>query len=343
MAIFNLIMRVVFLIVLSAFTTFAAEQTPKLNEVVDLIKSKLSIVKPEQIEQAALEGILNKYSNLVQIVSAEKPSSPINPIKKTVILETNYAYFHIQHVSGNLSGEFQKAFSELEKSNTIKGIIIDLRFASGNDYSVCAELLDLFFEGEKTLFSIGNREFKSKKKEKSVKLPTTVLINKETACAAEVIAEILRQNKLAVLIGSKTSGNAYSFEDFKLSTGQTLKIAVGTISLGENLTISTNGIVPDISVDVSLDEEREFIDNPYKLPKRLSGDLSASGKSTLRKLNEAELVRMKKEGIDNPADSSALEKTTKPQQQIQIIHDPSLARALDLLKVLTNFNFERIQ
>lgn len=343
MATFNCIIRILLLIVLLEFTTTAAEQPPKLNEVVDLLKSKLSIVKPEQIEEAALAGILNKYSNLVQLVSTESPLQPINPVKKAVILETNFAYFHIQNVGGDLVAQFKKSLSELEKSNTVKGLIIDLRFASGNDYSVCADFLDLFFEGEKQLFSIGKREFKSKQKEKPIKLPTAVLINKETACAAEVIGEILRQNKLAVLIGSRTSGNAYSFEEFKLSTGQTLKIAIGTIINTENIAISTNGIAPDISVEVSLDEEREFIDNPYKLPKRLMTDTSGSGKSSTRKLNEAELVRMKKEGIDIPTESTTREKTAKPQQEIQIIHDPSLARALDLLKVLTNFHFERLQ
>lgn len=342
----NSLNRIAFLLILLAFNVSSAEQKPKLNEVVDLLKSKLTVVKPEQIEEAALDGILSKFSNLVEIVYDEKPSRTVEPIRKSVILETNFAYFHIQQVGPKLASQFKTALGELEKSNVIKGVIIDLRFASGNDYSACGEFLDLFFDTEKTLFSIGNRAFKSTQKEKQVKTPITVLINRETATAAEVIAEVLRQNKVAVLIGSKTSGNTYSFEEFKLSTGQMMKIAMGTIRLSDDTIISTNGILPDISVDVSLDEEREFILNPYKLPRRLMAESSETGAvRPLRKINEAELVRMKREGIDpaTGAQSTDREKTSKPQQELQLIHDPSLARALDLLKVLAEFNFEKFQ
>ena len=49
-----------------------------------------------------------------------------------------------------------------------------------------------------------------------------------------------------------------------------------------------------------------------------------------RRLNEAELVRLQREGINPDADVVA--KTPKEEMNRTMVNDPALARALDLLK-----------
>ncbi|MCX7872643.1 MAG: S41 family peptidase [Verrucomicrobiae bacterium] len=344
----SLCIKTIALIILLELNLHPAEQKPKFNEIFDLIKQKLTVTTPQQLEDAALSGILARYSNLVQITSSNTPTQTTAPIKKSTILETNLAYFHIQQINQDLPEQFKNTLSALEKTNTLNGLIIDLRFASGNDYNAASQFINLFIPQEKDLFSIGDHVYKSTPKNNPIELLTIILINKQTACAAEVIAEILRQNKLSILIGGKTSATAYSFEEIKLSTGQTLKIANGLIKTSDNTIISTNGVSPDIAVDITLDEEREFLDNPYKLPKRLSTDSQdqSIARISRTKINEAELVRMKREGTDSSGDLPAeRDKTPKKtqQQEPQIIHDPVLARAIDLLKVLINFDITRLQ
>ncbi|HON06625.1 MAG TPA: hypothetical protein PLW02_00840, partial [Verrucomicrobiota bacterium] len=103
----------------------------------------------------------------------------------------------------------------------------------------------------------------------------------------------------------------------------------------------TNGLKPEITVDISLEEERQFIDNPYKLPKRLAAEGESTSRIARPKLNEDELVKMKKEGIDYTSPAAEREKSSKPEPKI--VYDPVLSRAIDILKVLSIIGFDKIQ
>ena len=169
-------------------------------------------------------------------------------------------------------------------------------------------------------------------------LPPAVLVNRETAGAAEVLAAVLRQKEAALVIGQNTAGQAHAFRDVPLSTGQTLKIAADAIEIDGGPELSTEGLAPDIRVTASAADERLWLEDPYRAGVRPA---SAAGRNAglitgdrpgRRRINEAELVRMQREGIDPERDAppGGPELATVPTLQ-----DPALARALDILKGLT--------
>jgi hypothetical protein len=111
--------------------------------------------------------------------------------------------------------------------------------------------------------------------------------------------------------------------------------------LGNSSALSTQGLKPDISVEVTAEEERAYYADAYRLPART--DLLAGGGLGLTngaagtnrplrrpRFSEADLVRERREGISE-ADITAL-RDRGPDTPL--VNDPALARALDLLKGL---------
>ncbi|MGC8828943.1 MAG: S41 family peptidase [Verrucomicrobiia bacterium] len=318
---------------------------PQFKEVYDILKSKLTGIPEPELEAAALNGILNRFSNYVQIVSKENIEESMEAVSNIQFFESNIVCFKIGAVIQTLPNQFADLLNQIQKTNELKGIIIDLRFTSGKNYEAAAKFADLFYSNEKQLFKLGDKIFKTTAKTNAITTPTILLVNKETANAAEALALSLMNCKSVISIGNNTSGTAHSFTEIKLSTGQILRIASASIKYSDDTPVQTNGLKPDIVVDTPIEDERDFIANPYKLPRRLEAlESSQTARATRPRLNEAELVRMKKEGIDLSGDLPPVEKSAKPQDsQQKLIQDPSLARAVDILKVINLIGIEKFQ
>lgn len=131
------------------------------------------------------------------------------------------------------------------------------------------------------------------------KLPLAVLVNADTLGAAAVLAADLRKERAGLVFGGAT---------------KTLK--------------------PDVAVTVDVNDEKKFMAKPY-------APLSTNETSVLSPTNdllpfvdhlsEADLVREKVK--DGEGDEDA-EPATRPAPSKPVIHDPVLARAVDLLKAL---------
>jgi len=103
-------------------------------------------------------------------------------LAKSALLENDVAYLRVAKVEKNLAGEIQSAESIL-LTNKINGIILDLRFASGDDSDFVKAVTDLFA---------------------AKKLPLAILVNAKTTGAAAKLAEDLRTAHEGLIFGSST-------------------------------------------------------------------------------------------------------------------------------------------
>jgi carboxyl-terminal processing protease len=79
-------------------------------------------------------------------------------------------------------------------------------------------------------------------------LPLVVLVNQGTASGAEIVAGALHDNKRALLVGETTFGTGTVLEEFPLSDGSALLLAVQEWLTPDGHTIWHRGIGPDITV-----------------------------------------------------------------------------------------------
>ena len=139
-------------------------------------------------------------------------------------------YIRITRFSRHTANDFRKALIELKKED-IKGLVIDLRGNSGGLLSNAISILDEFVDRNTLLLYTKGRIEKNNKKFRarrnktiSSDIPISVLINKGSASASEIVSGALQDLDRAVIIGQKSFGKGLVQSIFPLNDTATLKI-----------------------------------------------------------------------------------------------------------------------
>lgn len=313
---------------------------PDFKEVYDLIQANLPGASQNDLNAAAVKGFVSALAPKVVLLPTESDKNRFtgDHLTRTTNIDS-IAYFGIGEVSPGIAEDIRQAFARMSQKQKPKGLVLDLRYAGGEDYPAAAETVDLFVQNERVLFDAGDGVVKSHSKQDAITVPVAVLINQQTKGAAEVVAAVMRETGSALLLGRPTAGQAMVWKDFPLKNGGRLRIATGRVEVGKNTELGPEGVAPDIAVNVSPAEEQLYYADPFRVissSNRAPGALIAGmppglGTNSLRRpRNEAELVRDKREGIPDP--ESARARRVEPERPF--VADPVLGRALDLLKGL---------
>ncbi|MGN0486189.1 MAG: S41 family peptidase [Acutalibacteraceae bacterium] len=161
-------------------------------------------------------------------------------------------------VSGFYTGTPAK-ISEALESFTLSGVaavVLDLRENDGENCDIAVEALDLFVPMSATdRPAVKAVDVKGKTvKEYStasgeINLPLGVLIDAETACAAEVFAASLRDfGKAEIFGGENSAGNSRYLRDFELSDGSGLILNLGSLVPMGGESYDSVGITPDYTI-----------------------------------------------------------------------------------------------
>lgn len=319
----------------------ATNNAPDFGVVFDLVRTHLAGASEADLNRAALEGFLAGLRGKVRLITdTNVASAPTNPplVSQTNLFDDEIGYVRVSRVADGLAGAVTAAFQALSASKKLKGLVLDLRFADGEDFAAAAAVADLFIRKERPLLDWGAGLVRATEKQDALTLPVAVLINRETTGASEALAAVLRYVGAALLLGGPTAGAGMVMKDYPLPDGQWLRIASAPVKLGDGTALSGQGVKPDIEVKVGLDEERIYLRDAYGLlgnPVVKSGTTAnaAAGTNTANRrlrVSEADLVRERREGRSLEEFTPARDREPlKPQ-----INDPALARAVDLLKGL---------
>jgi hypothetical protein len=320
----------------------ATNEGPSFTEVYDLIRAHLAGESASDLNRTAVRALVSALSPKVSIVtngssSAVPSSGPLTT--RSQIFEETIAYIRVGRIEDGLAKAVRDSYDRLDASNKLQGLVLDLRYAGGSDYAAVAGVADLFVKKERPLLDWGPGVVRSKEKMDAISVPVAVLVNHQTAGAGEALAGMLRETGTGLVLGGRTAGQAMIAQEFPLKSGEVLKVATSPVRLGDGSVLSTQGLKPDISVDVGSQEERMYYGDPFwevGSSNLLAGSNASQGNGTNRtvrrtRFNEAELVRERKEGL-NPEDEVEAPTNAPPEQAI--VQDPALARALDVLKGL---------
>jgi C-terminal processing protease CtpA/Prc len=315
------------------------------KEVYDLIREHAGGITPEELDKAATRGLLLALRPKVVLITndaAQKANASAPPVVRSNLFDGDIAYVRVGRVSDGLAKGVRASCDEVKGTNGLKGVVLVLRYASGEDYGAAAAAVDLFVGKEQPLLNWGNGAVRSHAKNDAISVPVAVLINHDTKGAAEALAATIRQTGTGLLLGSKSAGEAMVAREYPLKNGDKLRIAAARIEVGDSAVLSPDGVKPDIDVDVPGEDERLYYADAFRaLPRpELSVNTSLSltnqnggtnnRAAARRRFNEAELVRERKEGASFDAES--VDRDNEPDKPV--VHDPALARALDLLKGL---------
>lgn len=178
--------------------------------------------------------------------------------------DTKFAYMPITAFAEPTTAQFTAALDAAEAQG-VKGLIIDLRWNPGGLLDTAVEMLSRFAEN-KLVVKVRNRAGKDEFErtssgfKRNLTFPVVVLVNEDSASAAEIFAGVLQDYKLATLVGTHTYGKAAVQRVWNLSDGSSAKITVARYFLpsGRDLTrrvtedgeYISGGIKPDVEVEL---------------------------------------------------------------------------------------------
>ncbi len=337
------VVPVVCLLVLGGVSTRAADKAPApdFNEVYNLVKQHLTGISEAELNRAAVQGLITALAPKVSLAGAEPPgtNSSAALVTKTSLFDGPIGYIRVGRVGEGLASAIRKAWQDLGSSNKLDGLVLDLRYSDGSDYAEAAATADEFTKKDQALLDWGAGLVRSKEKQDAPGLAVAVLVNEKTAAASEALAAVLREVGAGLVIGRRTAGQAMIAKAYPLSDGQQLRIATTPVVLGDGTSLSSEGIKPDIQVDVPPAEERVYFNDPFKelsggpQPQTAAAAASGAGPRARRlRMNEAELVRERRSGALSEVDTNSVDRGEVDKPTVQ---DPVLARALDFLKGLS--------
>jgi carboxyl-terminal processing protease len=309
---------------------------PSFHEVYQLLSTNLEGVSADELDRAAVQGLIHQLEPRVSLAGAGRGSSNSDPLAEVRVFDNSFAYFRIAAVSSNLPEAFREAYNKTSETNKtrLRGLVLDLRFADGLDYAAAAKVADSFLSSDHPLLDWQTGSARATLKADAITLPVAILVNARTAGAAEALAAVLRETDVGLILGGQTAGQASVFKEFPLSHGGKLRVAVAPVSFGAGKALP-HGVMPDIAINTSLEDERTYLQEPFRAlhpPPVARAETAAKEAKDQPRLNEVELIREHRSG-DDPDQTPDRAAIDKPERT-PVVADPALARALDLLKGL---------
>ncbi|XP_065047244.1 carboxyl-terminal-processing peptidase 2, chloroplastic-like isoform X2 [Musa acuminata AAA Group] len=156
---------------------------------------------------------------------------------------------YIKLTSFNQNASVKDAIETL-RSNGVKAFVLDLRNNSGGLFPEGIEIAKIWLDKGVIVYICDNRGVRDiyeadGSNTVAASEPLTVLVNKGTASASEILAGALKDNRRAVLYGEPTFGKGKIQSVFELSDGSGLAVTVARYETPAHTNIDKVGIKPD--------------------------------------------------------------------------------------------------
>ena len=247
----------------------------ELNELITKIRGEEGAKRVIEVYRPSTESIveLTVYCGKVDI-----------KLINSEIIENDIGYLDVDEFTGKAAEQFKIEIDKL-MSKDIKSLIIDLRDNPGGELMTVCEMMDYILRDTDGKYTLNQKEnlFDEGKtllvyiKEKdqivdaaycddkhSVELPIVILTNLNTASAAELFTECMRDYNKAKVVGLKTFGKGVVQNVIPYEDGSAFKFTVSEYFPPSGYSIDKKGILPDYSLDyfggeVKYDEDNNIL------------------------------------------------------------------------------------
>lgn len=188
-----------------------------------------------------------------------------NLVRRNITVDTvsyemkanNTGYIKIEEFDGVTTEQVRNAIDDLQ-SRGMTGIIIDLRDNPGGRLDTLKDIASMFLpKNELVIYSEtkdGKKtEYYTENEAILPDMPMVILVNEESASAAEAFSGAMQCYDRAEIVGTTTFGKGIMQSIFPLGDGTALKITIGKYYLPDGNNIHKKGITPDYEVEDSED------------------------------------------------------------------------------------------
>jgi len=184
--------------------------TTKNKEIEDISKF-LKGSAGTQVKLKIRDGVTNEVST--KTVTREEITVTSVPYAGMLGASNEYGYVRLTQFTERCSSLVRGALDSLKKANpNMKGVIIDLRYNPGGLLDEAVAIANLFINGGQIVVTTKgkntewNKEYKTQNAPWDEKIPLTVLVNRNSASASEIIAGTMQDLDRGVIIGQRSFG-----------------------------------------------------------------------------------------------------------------------------------------
>jgi C-terminal peptidase (prc) len=191
------------------------------------------------------------------------------------MLDNGIGYISVDQFIENTPSQFKEGVDSLIDQGA-KALVIDMRNNPGGLLNAVNEMTDYLIKDDATAEGINKPGRLLLVKDKtdtvlsdyvchdghSVDLPMAVLVNGNSASAAEIFTGDMKDYGLATIIGTNTFGKGIVQSVIPLSDGSAVKLTIAKYFTPAEHDIHKIGIAPDIEIDVT-DEQKRMISIPH--------------------------------------------------------------------------------
>lgn len=174
---------------------------------------------------------------------------------KSRLLEPGYAYIRVSTFQEDTGRRMVQEIKAMSKSQggKLKGLVIDMRSNPGGLLESALQIADAFLESGVIVSTRGrmpdsNLILRATPGDILSGAPIIVLVDVGSASASEVVAGALRDQKRALIMGSRTFGKGSVQKVFPMTRGDGIKLTISRYYTPNGKSIQANGITPDVIV-----------------------------------------------------------------------------------------------
>jgi carboxyl-terminal processing protease len=164
----------------------------------------------------------------------------------------NVGYIYVSQLNGDVSNQVAQAVKRQNDAGVV-GRVLDLRDDPGGDLSAAVDIASIFMRNATIVFQVGRDGNRTPLRTNDRMYvdgpkPLVVLVNKNSASGAEIIAAGVRANGVGTVMGEQTAGCVGIGQPRELPDGGLLLVTIARMEdakTGEALNGPGKGIVPD--------------------------------------------------------------------------------------------------
>ncbi|MEW6446590.1 MAG: S41 family peptidase [Bacillota bacterium] len=180
------------------------------------------------------------------------------PTVERKMLPDKIAYVAVTQFTEKTPEELERVLDDLREKG-MQALILDLRDNPGGELQAAVKVADYFVPKGPVVYVDYRRDrdqvFSADGRRLTV--PLVVLVNENSASAAEIVAAAVKETKAGKILGTRTFGKGVVQSIFPLKNGAGLKLTTARYLTPQKHDINGKGVKPDIEVQQPKESEED--------------------------------------------------------------------------------------
>ena len=220
------------------------------------LSSAVALIKGDKGTQVNLTIVRDDKTFVFSIIRDEI-------ITKTVdykMMENSIGYIQISQFDEVTTEQFKEALTDLNNQG-LKGLIVDIRSNPGGLINVVVDIVDEIIPKGLIVYTDdvnGNRKEYNGSSDNEITVPMAVLVDGNSASAAEIFAGAVQDYGKGKIIGTQTFGKGIVQTIQPLTDGSAIKYTIAQYYTPKGQVIQGNGVTPNMVVELPKDATEDL-------------------------------------------------------------------------------------